>query len=232
MATATVTKFRVRAGNTLLFGTTDKDGKLESRSYGPGEEVELTEAQAKSSAHAIEKPGAKGKPKTLAERRLAAEKELSEIARLEAEQNRRSRKSDPGRAAAEESIRLRPDNAASGIPSVGRIPAGAELEVERAEEAALGRGETSEAEEHGFAREGSAGTRGEGTRAEGTRGEEEADEAQYAERLDGNAADLIAEANNIDDADELKALIKAEKKGKNRTTVIAAYEKRVEELKS
>lgn len=240
MATATA-KYRVRQGNTITHGSPpDKDGKTITKIYSAGEEIELTAEQAKSAAHAIEKGGKKRDTRTLVQRRRDAEEELAEIAKLERQQNRRSRRSDPGREEALEQIAQRPDNAASGIPSYGRVPDDHVAGIENAEEAALDAEDDLDDEpatEHGFGREGSAGTGGGGSgsssRGEGGTGggTDTGEDDEYTKRVDAVAADLIEESKSLDDEDEIKALKAAERKGKARTTVLAAYDDRLSELK-
>ncbi len=58
------------------------------------------------------------------------------------------------------------------------------------------------------------------------------DDPTITATLAANAADLISGAEAFTSIPQLVALVTAEKAGKNRSTVIAAYEARIEELRN
>lgn len=161
-------KFRVRPGQTVTLGEDREDGTV-MVSYSAGEEVELTDSQAKAMPWAVdigERRARSGQPSRMKARMLELEAENN---RLKAEAKARTKKDDAGRKQAQESLLARGDNfIGRGEPQAGSVPAEVLDDHDRrlmADEFGFGEGGDLESDDelaggmHGIAR-GTAGAEG------------------------------------------------------------------------
>lgn len=114
--------YRVRAGQTVTVGDPENEGS--TITYAAGEEVELTDAEAKAMPWAVDT--GERRARTGQNSRLKSRvKELeAEIERLKGNvEDQRKAKKDPGRQAAAESLKARGDNfMARNEPQIGSVP--------------------------------------------------------------------------------------------------------------
>lgn len=117
------TKYRVKAGQTVTVGE-DRDGDTVMVSYGAGEEVELSDAQAKSMPWAVETGERRTRAGQPSRMKQQIEQLKAENERLKKEAKANAKKDDPGREQARQSLLARGDNhIGRGEPQVGSVPA-------------------------------------------------------------------------------------------------------------
>lgn len=115
--------YRVRAGHHVTVGEVNADGENVTKGFGPGEEVELTDEQAKAMPWAVESGERRRSGQTSRLKAKIADLEGQLKAKEEADKNKDAGKKDPGLAEAEASLRARGDNfMARGEPEVGKVP--------------------------------------------------------------------------------------------------------------
>jgi hypothetical protein len=132
--TETKKAYRVAVGHTVKHGTRGDDGERSSKTFKAGEELELTEAEAKRLGPAVEsgdrRKGRDGQTTRL-QRRI--DEQQAEIDRLRGLLDAPKQEDDPGREDAIQSLRDRGDNfEARGEPDPQRVAAHAIDAIETA----------------------------------------------------------------------------------------------------
>lgn len=120
-------KYRVKPGQTVIHGVPDpKGGRANNKSFGEGDEIELTDEEAASMPHAIEavtsKKGKTRRESAIAKRRQELEDELRALDEAEDEPRKPSTDDRRARKEARDSVRNRPDNMMSGVVPSWKVP--------------------------------------------------------------------------------------------------------------